>query len=703
MALRKELRGLEKKINQTEGLALYQVLRNTPDIIDACIQEQKFSTKLFEEDLGLFRFLLFSGYLNEHYHLYTSIFREDEEWSAKDRKFFTTLKSRLTPEIDMPLDNPEQVCVRLKLSDFSEKHILNLDLFEHLLGNVDANPEHLNLVFECLREHYESDYGESFMLQYLQNKQRSSRIFDELISRWNNYFDVCLCSNNADIEIAKLLDCVSFSTIEEAEGIGLFQGHIEESIATIYVNDAVPTPNRSSYELLKALQVKITDLESVSGNIDLVKFITEECLYQINLKNVLSILDREGVSSEQANSSTLTKLKDSNYRPLITYVCDNEAEYIEQVMFRNPLNILESERTVKFLVASNNLSTKQLEKVISQQEFIFSSLAEIPESLWIQTLKANKLVPTWEAILKCFKSEIVVNEDIDCYLDSDTVSSKVTATKYNLEKTDSSEIEFRRYILINSTINDQSYIQLNKSIGTIWKNFPSSVSDAKKLLLVENNLIALNKESYQVAESTRNLHVALISSNYAHFMKNILDYQGTISLDVALKLFELDLPNEFKTQLCKIIDDNTLSMSSSLCGLAAPYFLKLGLSNTDKNVAETLIHFLPNEGLGLNLFGDYYDQYGADQSLHLLTQKLSILEDEPQDEERIWKEKTVMEALKIFQVPISTISKYGKKPLLPFTEQNQALLSVLKENKIISSFKPEANSLRVFTKKINIT
>ncbi|GLR71021.1 hypothetical protein [Agaribacter marinus] len=190
----------------------------------------------------------------------------------------------------------------------------------------------------------------------------------------------------------------------------------------------------------------------------------------------------------------------------------------------------------------------------------------------------------------------------------------------------------------------------------------------------------------------------MIESNHHLFKKNILDYQGTIYSGIAFKLLKSNLSDDFKIQLCRIIDDNTVA-NESFCELSAPYFLKLGFSSIERDVAETLIHFLLNEELSLKLFGKYYAQYSFDHSLNLLTQKLKVLKDEPRQEKQTWNEKIVMQALQLFPPPISTISEYGKKPLIPFTEKNRLLLNILKERMMISSYKQEVDSLRVFTKK----
>ncbi|GLR71020.1 hypothetical protein [Agaribacter marinus] len=467
---------LEKEIIQAEGLPLHHLLKNNPQLIDSCIQNEKLNTKLFQEDLGLFRFLLFSGYLGEHYYLYTSIFREDDNWSANDRRFFTTLKGRLTPEIDMPLDNPKEVCDRLQLSDFSDKYILNLDLFEYLLGYDNVDLKYLDLVLSCLVEYYESAYGESFMLQYLLNKPNHKRFFEVLIEHWPDYLKTCLFSNNSDFEISKLLDCVDYLTIKEQEGLKYLIKHIERSTAAIFSNSESPAPSSNSYELLKSLQVKISNLTSVDTNSDLINFTIEESLYEINLNNILYILGRKGINSQEARNSTLSMIMKNNHHALSIYIRENEAEYVEKVMLDNPDNTQETKDTIKSLLRSDKLSTELIKNVISHQDYIFKSLEELSEHLWAHVLRTNKISPTWQTMYQCYKSKITANENIDIYLDVKANSEKLATLDYNL---DSFEIEFRQYIFNNSNINDESYIQLNTKIGGDWTNFPSEISEEK--------------------------------------------------------------------------------------------------------------------------------------------------------------------------------------------------------------------------------
>lgn len=686
-ALNQELINLEKKILQIDGLQLNFLLMSDTEVIDSCIRNNDSEEDSFNNDLGLFRFLLFSGYLNENYALYTSIFREKDGWSVKDRRYFTTFKGRLSPKVDMPIDNPKEVCSRLLITDFNEKHVLNLDLFDYLLTHSELWPKQIEQALDCFRSYYEGDYGEMFMSMFLQKSQNQMYLFESLLEHWPEYFYISLKSSNAHFEIALLLNCVEVSVLQNHEGVDDLKNYIEMSLASIFNHERVPAPNINCYRILETLQVKIKDLESIAAYADLVKFITIERLYEINLKNILFLLIREGVKLEEAHKRTLHLIRKSNFSELSEYIEKNEDIYIEEVMLKNPLNVSEPADVVLSLICNKNILAKSVKKVITQQNHIFPSVEAVEEQFWAHLLETNKVLSSWKLIYLCFHSQLTNNEAIESYLNRDSNREQLLEQDYVLEYSEQNVLALERFIFKNSNFSDSCYIQLNIAIKSKWKDFPAEISTGKKILLARNGLIALNDESFKLTENDLTLRIELIKSNHQQFIENIDQYAETMSAELVLSLYKSELKDDFKTQLSKIVNSDFLFESEELCDLSAQYFLKFGLNTISKQVAETLVYCLRNEETSLEFFEIFHAKYDIEESLSLIIKKVEH-----------WEESTTMKALQLLPIPYSLISEYGKRPSLPSIEQNISLAEALKNSGMISSYKSSNERLRIHTK-----
>ncbi|WP_161602056.1 YobI family P-loop NTPase, partial [Aliiglaciecola lipolytica] len=201
---------LKEAKNRTERLSISDLLNDSPDILD------KLPSELDTDDINhikdensrrLFRFLLFSGYLNENYSFYTSIFREQENWTANDRLFNTTLKSRDVYNPLLNIDNPQEVCARLNKIDFSTKYVLNIQLFDYLLSTQFLFSDERSIALAFLQRYYEKDFSQDFISAYLKQGKKLKELFTYMLINWPKYIETVLLGNEKELHLSKLLFC----------------------------------------------------------------------------------------------------------------------------------------------------------------------------------------------------------------------------------------------------------------------------------------------------------------------------------------------------------------------------------------------------------------------------------------------------------------------------------------------------------------
>jgi len=370
-------------------------------------------------------------------------------------------------------------------------------------------------------------------------------------------------------------------------------------------------------------------------------------------------------------------------------VINNLETYIEKVMLLNPENTKEPIEIVDSLIATVDLPFELRKKIIIHQDCVFHTFEGINISFWNTLIQTNKIQPTWQNIFQYFNfTESKGNEFLDTYLNIEKNADTLELEMFALEGDKDEILKFKQYLYDNIAIHDVSYIKLHRGINTRWNNFPKDISSEKKLLLASNNFVVLSKESIERPDISWRIASALIQSNYGLFVRDVESYKDHMSFELALELYQSDLPENFKIQLSRIVNDTILAYDNEIADIAAPFFIKLGLNVIEQDVAATLIYFVKNVELGIKLFKAYLDKFGLDESLEIFTQKIEE-----------WDEKSVIDMIKLLPSPLCDISVYGKNPTIPFSERNLKFVSALEENKVISSKAVSKDKIRIHTKR----
>ena len=696
-AINSKIADIEERIQELEQLKLADFLRESPKSIEqftsklkvffhSCQNQGKDTSDV--APIRLFRFLILSGYLNEDYALYIAIFREREGWSANDRLFNTIMKSRDTAKPDLVIEHPEEVCARLKSSDFSSVYVLNVYLFDYLLSSSESGKDRQYLALNYVKNSFDSNETQGFFSLYFKKGKRLKELCNALLETWTEYFDAVIDGSNTDQHIAMILDCANMYLIEHHEGVDELRRYLEENLAAIYANSSVSAPGTHSYDVLNIIGIKVSDLSSISENPSLLSFIHAHLLFKINMSNIHVLLGLSPKDTSEMYSHTYCLLTECDEN-VTSYVNDNLEEYLEKVMLCNEQNREEPDWVVSTIIQNQSLSPDLKRKVISHQNYIFRSLDNVREELWQHLLQENKVAPTWGTIFKCYISQQVDNGLVVAFINKDKASQALRNDEFRVEESDEQISNFKRFIYNLDEVPDNIYERLNLGLNTTWRGFPS-VSNSKKLLLVVRGLLSFNQEVYEQTEDNPELRVALIKQHYSKFQKEIEIYAGSIQHDVALELFQdQELPEAFKIELSGMLNVETLGTSAELSNLVSPYYLKVDDSRLSMEVIQRLMVLVKDQDVGIGLFKKFLENWAEDEAKELLIRVV-----------KRWSKKTVMEAIELFPSAINTLGNYGKQPSIPNTEVNNRLVEALQEADCVGKVKIQGSEIRVYTKRI---
>ncbi len=687
--LRKEIQKMKSELEAFDHLRLNELLNKLPKYLDGLFVDKKTAVESnkYNQNQRLMRYLLLSGYLNEDYELYTSIFREQDHWTSKDRLYLTTVRSLEKADPTMPIDNAEEVVKRLEGGDWLSEYVLNVDLINYLLS-TKSNPNELKQVARAYKEHYGSDTSNSFISSYLNVGKHRKELFLCILEQWPEYLTDTWIEDYPNAELVAVVQLCQLKEVLGEHSLELVANKLSY-YTRAFLPDGLSKPKyKQVTESIKLLDVKVNDLTVFEKDTETFKFFAENNLYAINWKNIQSILTQYEHSPDKIISQTYSAILEESRLSIAEYVSENLEQYLGNVMLVRKENCLEEQKAITTLLCNEAMTVELCEDILDHQDFLFTKLDEVSEEYWSAILRKQKLRPSWLPIFQVYESEYITNEELSKYLNNDAVCDQLSEQTFPESLQGESSLDFRRFLLNANTLSDNCYTQLNTAVGTTWSTFPDSVSLSKKILLAKSRLVALNEKSFEQAREDAYLMAELLISKHRQFIQSSLKLTH-LDHDVYLEIFRSGANEELKISICESVDTELLELTSDIVEEVAPHYLKLAETEIDVGVLSYLINSSIDKEISFSLFkkalGFSYDI----DCLELLIAKV-----------RMWNECSVMEVLELMpQQELKALTKYGKRPKITHSDQNKRLLEEMKKRAFIRSFKLEGEYLRVSTKR----
>ena len=623
----------------------------------------------------LLRNLITQGYINENYIDYISLFHEGTI-TKKDKEFEVRVKSIEEPDFNYKLEKVEGVVKKIGEKYFEQKGIFNFDLLDFLIKNQSIYKSRYKLFIKLLCD--ESEISLKFINEYIAQREDKKNFLTALLKEWSGFceyiFEKSNYSMNEKYELfEQILLCVEdIKEFLQIQGEDLIKKMIENDVLYLYT---YKFENKYSFEsqaedLLKnLLEVKIKKIENPKDKYEyLYRIICFKNYYKITEANISLILkkfDRIEVETtfKVANYTTVSK---STHKPLIEYVNSNIQEYITEVYLKLPDMQQEDEYKFKELLKNENLDEEIKVQIIEKVETSISELKDL-KSLPIKKslLENKKVLPTWENIEDYYKScQNSLKEELINFLNNNDVYSALSDKKINTSYRD-----LESDILVCNDISDEAYHKIIKSFERVYESLDfKDLSENKVDYLLKAHKFSMSENNYDtLRKSFPNKHIVLVENYFDSFLEDIDN-------------FELD-----EKDVSLILNSEGISIEQKLIYIPT---IEEEFILRDDTISKKIAKLIISKSHKFDFSYDVIESLCKNTAKEEDKIKLIILYNDDIDNEKI------KELIKSIGQEYEKIFLPKKKPCFQHTEENETLLKILRNRKLINSYKVENNNLR---------
>ena len=621
----------------------------------------------------LLRNLITQGYINENYIDYISLFHEGTI-TKKDKEFEVRVKSIEEPDFNYKLEKVEGVVKKIGEKYFEQKGIFNFDLLDFLIKNQSIYKSRYKLFIKLLCD--ESEISLKFINEYIAQREDKKNFLTALLKEWSGFceyiFEKSNYSMNEKYELfEQILLCVEdIKEFLQIQGEDLIKKMIENDVMYLYKPENNNPFESQAEDLLKnLLEVKIKKIENPKDKYEyLYRIICFKNYYKITEANISLILkkfDRIEVETtfKVANYTTVSK---STHKPLIEYVNSNIQEYITEVYLKLPDMQQEDEYKFKELLKNENLDEEIKVQIIEKVETSISELKDL-KSLPIKKslLENKKVLPTWENIEDYYKScQNSLKEELINFLNNNDVYSALSDKKINTSYRD-----LESDILVCNDISDEAYHKIIKSFERVYESLDfKDLSENKVDYLLKAHKFSMSENNYDtLRKSFPNKHIVLVENYFDSFLEDIDN-------------FELD-----EKDVSLILNSEGISIEQKLIYIPT---IEEEFILRDDTISKKIAKLIISKSHKFDFSYDVIESLCKNTAKEEDKIKLIILYNDDIDNEKI------KELIKSIGQEYEKIFLPKKKPCFQHTEENETLLKILRNRKLINSYKVENNNLR---------
>lgn len=617
----------------------------------------------------LLRNLITQGYINENYIDYISLFHEGT-LSEKDKAFEIKVKSREISEFNDKLKEIEGIVKKIGEKYFERKEVFNFDLLDFLLANRTVYENKYKLFIQSLCD--ESKMSLKFIDEYIAQREEKKTFLTILLREWSGLceyiFEKSNYSMNEKYELFEqtLLYVEDIGEFLQTQGKDLIKKIIENDVMYLYKPENNNPFESQAENLLNLLEIKIKKIEKPEDKYKfLYRKICFENYYKITEANISLILKEFGnvENFKEANYTTISK---STHKPLIDYINSNIQEYIKEVYLKLPDAQQEDEYKFKELLENETLDEEIKVQIIEKVETSISELKGIKSlSMKKALLEGYKVLPTWENVNDYYNScEKSLEEELINFLNNDSVYSALSNEKINTSYKD-----LESNILVCNDISDEAYHKIIESFEGLYEDLDFKGLNKNKVdYLLEAYKLSMSKSNYDTLRMNfPNEHIILIENYFDSFLGEIDN-------------FELD-----EEDVLLILNSEKIGVKQKLTYIPK---IKEEFILNDDTISKRIAELIINKSYKIDFPYEVIESLCKNTAKEEDKIKLIILYNKDIDNEEM------KELVGSIGQEYEKIFLPKKRPCFEYTEENETLLKILCNRKLINSYKVENNNLR---------
>lgn len=596
------------------------------------------------------------GYIDEDYYDYISYFYPNTI-SQNDRLLLIAMKLDKSPEYNAKIDKIKSFVAQLPTYAYLSDSVLNINLLDYLGKHTNIERERFLLFMARLEQ---PAAKMDFLAQYYKEGKQIYNVFNHYIN-WNviDSWTAVLNCEYKDILVEAWLRFCENSHIDEFQKAWLknnydyiasrydcFDDKKINFIAGAYYYEELTNTSRPLLELI----IKCDSYTLTKHNISL-------------LLNQIS--DRVGANE---NNVTLTRIKRAGRKEIIERIQENLEECIQNV-FQDICD--ENEESMLEILNNKEVGIEIKRKYLKTHINPINNVSKVKDDVKGLAFELNLPVPNWNNITDYYvQNKCEINDILWVYLDK---HAEILGTS-RFAGSESHKHSLFNNIMGSNRLSITSYKQISSA-------FLCKMDLNEELLNLENERI-----NY------------LIGQNSIEYSEDNIRYLSHHS-DILYGNFLLHHKHEFFKDKDKISYNKDLA----LCLLGS-----YKLSGKEKSV---VLQQLKGDSIDVsqklaNIICEILTDYETEIDYSLLKKaiiKASALEKAIAVIYHTIKRNPnshdiIDELLTLLPLPYSKMTENGKHPIIPDTELNRSLLSLLKECNYISSFSEDKNGLKVNTR-----
>ncbi|MCA0934260.1 ATP-binding protein [Vibrio alginolyticus] len=638
------IRDLRPKIAGLRTAKFHEQLRLNGDHLQEFFEE-------FGQNGELARFLLLEGYLDDTYYQYTSLFHSGR-LSPNDNKFLIKIRAFITPEPDLPIDNPNEVIAAMRDEDFGQSYVLNISLIDTLLSEQHRYQSQLERLVGYIMEEFSN--CEDFFMAYYSSGSYVPKFLQQLANVWSDLALTVLSSPNNLIHVVQLIGGLTESSLKSiSRDFEEFPVFASENLSDILISSPELDPER-----LVCLNFEVKDFEAIKEHFDIVNSMFEEGLFDLTLANIefayQAILGEEDVTPLYTRN--FTAIRATNSTVLIDRIESNFGDYLRNILLAIQTNTEEETSAILDVVRREEIDLNTIQDFLEQQTQQLPTLEDVPDRLHSMLFSLTMIVPNWKNCLFFMASEGFEAQSLVEYLDRDVVRSAILKQSV---PSDSDSKSIRSFLLNANSLSDISYKEYVRALPKSFTHFPEGVEPTKLIILIQEAKIEFCTDSLN-ALNERELQVLFVANNIDTFLAGPEDF--SLEDDFLEELLESDISQKNKIKVVELMDLHSLVDLPERSALVGSIIVNsdANLPNIDGDITSALIKNSSPIATQISLFNEYHFHLSNDE---------------------------VRDVLASLPKPYSEITRGYHTPRLKATPENQGLVSWLDSREIISSWK----------------
>ena len=596
-----KIKELEAEISELDSLSLKGLMKRS--------NSEFFSDKEPE----ILKYLVRSGYIDESYLNYISIFYESAI-TLSDKEFALSVANRVGLQFDYSLSKIGELLDRFLDEESLRSHcVLNFDLISYLIKNKKFHSLHYSWVMDLITR--DNEISKKFIVEYLLWKGAETSFMNCLLNEDPKIINSSIVGNKNDSEILKeWLPLIDKEFYDKAEICIELKSAIELSSDPLLAISSEQLLINNSESFIKKVQPTIDELHlnGISGPV--FDMVCQLRCFLVSRDNIELIVSRYlSVPMESVRNTYSQRPFDILLNRAPEYIKDDFFErprlYLEK-FFTEFETIVDSENLVSDFINEHGAKIGQTSVIslVSRLGFEFYDLKTIDDqSLWTIFVRESKVVASWENVISFYNISKEFSSELSDYFNDENHSSKLSGAKkeqYKAAFSSGEEIKcFEASFIKSQKIDDSVFEGIAPLLESVWTSIDiSNLSEERLECLLVNRKLSVSQENYESLKDRgfHQLFGLFVLVDVEGFLKLVSSEKVSIDEDVLLSLSEdKNLSEVQKIKILCSVDFNNFELPNAFYETVSNVCLS---QRAPFELLEKLFPVLPHDSLKRSIF-----------------------------------------------------------------------------------------------------